>query len=112
MADDPIIGYKLKIEGCIESLVRLNKELKPAAQKMAETMGQYDEALAKEIVKLKYHSEHPATLIPKIAQGNCKQALIDMEVAKAEYKAILSKIESARASLNGYQSIYRHIETG
>jgi hypothetical protein len=93
--------------------------LKDAARCKADTIGNYSKAVAIAIMKLKSGKpaqlegetikDPPATIMKDIAKGLCYQEEIDMELADAEYKRVVEKLECLRAELNGHQSIYRHL---
>jgi len=46
----------------------------------------------------------------KIAKGICYQEKLNMELAEAQYKNAIVGMSAIQAELNGFQSIYRHLE--
>lgn len=110
MAD--IVSYARKIEARIELLAIGRKELQKKAENKAGATGQYDKNLAIAIIRLKEEGKFPATLIEKIAKGECSSDRVAMELAEAEYRLTSTKMQAIQAELNGYQSIFRHLESG
>ena len=94
--------------------------LENAAKEKSCAISTYDKKLAVVLIKLKNGqtlslegnevTNPPATISEKIAKGICSNEKLDMELAEARYKCVLSKQESIQAELNGYQSIFRHLE--
>ena len=115
-----VIQVKDKIEGLISQLDRAKKELKSRSEKKAETIAEYDKALAVTIIKIKNGAKMnledyevkdcPATIIEKTAKGICWKERLDMEKADAEYKSLITYIGVTESQLNGYQSINRHLD--
>ena len=52
----------------------------------------------------------PASIMEKIAKGICFQEKLNMELAEAQYKNAIVGMSAIQAELNGYQSIYKHLE--
>jgi len=100
-----------KIEEKIGLLEYGRSELQGKAKAMAEAMGEYDRKIAIRILALKESGSYPATLIEKIAKGDCSNELVAMELAKAEYKLSSQKLQCVQAEMNGLQSINRHLES-
>lgn len=98
------------------------KKIDEAATKKATTLALCDKHLAVTILTLRNGKElelngekvkDPAiSLIDKIAKGICYEYLLEAELADNMYKAITTKLNVIMAQLNGYQSIFRHLETG
>lgn len=97
-----------KIVNLIDDLRRLCNDLEPLAINMAESIAMYDKAIRTRIIELKADGTQ-TTICEKIAKGDCHKQLIDKELNIALYKIKNTKIECARASLNGYQSINKHL---
>jgi hypothetical protein len=53
----------------------------------------------------------PATLMKTIAEGICAEDFLQYDVAEADYKEIVTRVETIRAILCGYQSLYKHLDT-
>lgn len=51
----------------------------------------------------------PATVAKDYAKGLCREERFTLENATNKYKGLLTKIEALEASLNGKQSIFRHL---
>ena len=104
----------------INALTEAREEIQKLAQAKAQAISAYDKKIAVTIVKLKngYEMEldgivvkNPLTTITeKIAKGICFQEKLDMELAEANYKAILSNMQCLQAELNGYQSINKYLK--
>lgn len=116
-----VISTKQKIEGRINKLqeaitrVENSDQIEDAIKKMSNAKGAYERAMAITMINLKNGVEleldgekikNPgATMTEKIARGICFQEKIDMELAEAELKGLMKKIDIVMAQLNGYQSI-------
>ena len=115
-----VIKVADKIEHSIKLLGICRGELKTRAKKKAETMADYDKTIAITLVKLRENVEIafegyrikglPISIMEKIAKGMCHQEKLAMEVAIADYGNAISGLKSIEAELNGWQSIYRHLE--
>uniref|UniRef100_A0A6M3IR31 Uncharacterized protein n=1 Tax=viral metagenome TaxID=1070528 RepID=A0A6M3IR31_9ZZZZ len=115
-----IVEIAKMIEAKIKSLELGREILKEYAQEKAETIGTYDKAMAKTIIALKNGAEfnldghvvkNPLTTVTeRIARGICFQEKIDMELAEAKYKNAIVGMSAISSELNGYQSIFRHLE--
>lgn len=115
----------IKIKDCIEKLIseigHCRREIETKGQAKAKAIKNYDMKLAIAIATLrdqthyklgdKQYERPPATLIEKIAKGICAPERYEMEIAESGYKAVISNLEALKAQLNGYQSIYRHLES-
>lgn len=109
-----------QIEKKIVLLEKGRSQLNAAASQKAITIAQYHCKRAVVIMKLKAGKpmelegetieNPPATLTREIADGICWQERQAMELAEAEYKALVEKLHSVQAELNGWQSINRFLE--
>ena len=99
-----------KIEEKVKLLEQGRTELQSKAQNKAMAISEYDKCLAIAIIRLKDSGKYPATLIEKIAKGDCYKERAASELAKAEYKLTVTKMNAIQAELNGYQSIFRHLD--
>ena len=117
-----VIQVARQIELCIDSLTLLCKKLDGIGEKKVETSLMYDKELAKALVRLKVGEPVPlpdgtiAENIPvstqeKVAKGICADVAATMLMAEISYKALHTKIECAKAALNGWQSYNRHLDT-
>lgn len=52
----------------------------------------------------------PATLTKSIAEGMCADEFADEIVAESGYKEMITRIDSAKAILNGYQSLFKQLK--
>ena len=109
-----------KIEEKIKTLEMGREILKDHAKNKALAIANYDKVIAITIIKLKNGVEFDldgnkvknplATITEKIAKGICYQERLDAELAEAEYKNGIVGMSAIQAELNGYQSIFRHLE--
>ncbi len=105
-----IIQVASDIEGRILALVKGRDGLERLAIDKARTIAEYDKALHISILKHKHEGKLPATLIEKVARGDCYKERNALELADVMYKIQIVKLTTVQAELNGYQSIYRHLE--
>ena len=104
-----IIELAVIIEDLIGAIGAEHKKLDDLGDKKAQTMVDYEKALAVATLMLK--SEHPVTILDKIAKGECTVELYAKMVAESGYKACIVRIEAHKAQLNAYQSLFRHLDT-
>jgi len=114
----------IEVASQIEKKIKLleigRSKLNAAASQKALTIAQYHCKRAVVIMKLKAGKpmeledetieNPPATLTKEIADGICWEERQAMELAEATYKALIEKMHSAQAELNGWQSINRYLE--
>lgn len=115
-----VITISEKIQSKIAELEEARGHIMDNAQGKAQSISEYDRALALAIVKLRNNqitqfegvpcTNLPATLIIPIAKGIVFQESFDKEANEAAYKGCLSIIEAIKAELNGLQSINKHLE--
>lgn len=109
-----------EIEKRIKWLEETTGKLKKAADEKALAIGEYDKAIAiataklalgtvKEVLGIRVDGKPPATIIKKLAEGMCHEEQVAQIVATNEYKSVLTKIEVLEATLNGQQSLFRHL---
>lgn len=110
----------------IAEIKQARKRIFAAATEKAESISNYDRAIAITVLKLKNRlitemadpetgeviniPQLPATTLPLIAKGICWMHSGRKEEAEAMYKAILSNLDAIKAELNGLQSISKHLE--
>lgn len=99
------------IEGLIKEIGKCRREIEAKGLEKARTLALYDVKLGGAIQILREEGKFPATLIEKIAKKLCADDRKAMEEADILYKACISNLEALKAQLNGYQSIFRHIES-
>ena len=99
------------IKGEIVALTRIGDGLKDKGLARANAMVEYDRALAIAIAKLRDEGIQ-ATLATKLAAGEQEvlDARLGMEIADIIWKATNKQLDSVQAKLNGWQSIFRHLE--
>jgi len=103
------ISIAHKIVDLIDNLRQLSSELEPLVYDMANATGEYDKALAVKIIELKAKGT-ATTICEKLARGECYKDLVKKELAIALYKIKIKKIDCAQSSLNGYQSVNKHLD--
>lgn len=101
-------------------LEKMRAEIKNRSVKKANTISEYDKSLALTIIKLRNGVEvpfegevvkdPPVTILEKIAKGICWKERLEMETHDAEYKSLITNIETLKAQLNGLQSVNRHLD--
>ena len=105
----------MKVKDCIEKIIseigHCRREIETKGNARANAISNYDKQLKIAIVVLKDEGKFPATLIEKIAKGVCSDHRLTLELAEVGYKSCLSNLEALKAQLNGYQSIYRHLDS-
>ena len=105
----------LKVKDCIEKIIAeigsCRRDIETKGNARANAISNYDKQLKIAIVTLKEESKFPATLIEKIAKGVCSDHRLTLELAEVGYKACISNLEALKAQLNGYQSIYKHLDS-
>ncbi len=104
-----------KVKECIEKLIseigHCRREIEAKGNARANAISNYDKQLKIAIVTLREAGKFPATLIEKIAKGVCSDHRLTLELAEVGYKACISNLEALKAQLNGYQSIYKHLDS-
>ena len=109
------------IEKRIKWLEETTGKLDKAGTEKALAIGEYDKAIAiataklalgtvKEVLGVKVDGKPPATLIKKLAEGMCHEEQVAQVIATNTYKSVVAKIGVLEATLNGYQSLFRHLQ--
>ncbi len=109
------------IEGLIVAIGKCRREIEDKGKAKAKSISDYDRKLAITLATLrnsesyqigdKTYKQPPVSIMEKIAKGICSDELYAREVAESGYKACISNLEALKAQLNGYQSIFRHLES-
>lgn len=109
-----------QINARIKRLEELCKEIDDIGEEKANAIADYDVTLAVAMAKLArgkisqiagetLPENIPATVAKDYAKGLCREERFKLENATNKYKGLLTKIEALEASLNGKQSIFRHL---
>lgn len=114
-----------QINARIKRLGELCADIDDIGEEKANAIANYDISLAVAMAKLARgvinHIEVkdgenvnlpeniPATVAKDYAKGLCREERFKLENATNKYKGLLTKIEALQASLNGKQSIFRHL---
>lgn len=104
-----VLSVAKDIEHKIKLLEKGRDGLQALAIDKAHAIAEYDKELRIAILKLKDEGKLPATLIEKVAKGDCHKERGDKELAKALYKIQIVKMSAVEAELNGFQSINRYL---
>ncbi|KKN78853.1 hypothetical protein LCGC14_0346250 [marine sediment metagenome] len=100
-----------RIESIVIEIGKFRKQIEGKGAERAKAISNYDMRLGIAIVTLKDEGKFPATLIEKIAKKVCAPDRERLELAESGYKACISNLTALMAQLNGYQSIYRHLDS-
>lgn len=108
----------ISIQEIIKQLETAKKHIRERSEKKAETSAHYDKAITSVLIGLKNGKSYeldgvaianpPASIMDKLARGICWQEKLNMDLAEAEYKSLLTGIEIAQSQLMGWQSIYKY----
>jgi len=99
------------IANLIQEIGKCRREIEAKGTARAKAISNYDKRMRIAIVTLKDEGKFPATLIEKIAKGVCAPEIEEREIAESGYRACISNLEALKAQLNGYQSIYKHLDS-
>lgn len=104
----------IQVKDCIEQLIseigKCRRQIEERGNARAGAISNYDMRMQIAIVTLREEGKFPITLIEKIAKGLCHKDKETMELAESNYKACISNLTALMAQLNGYQSIFRHLD--
>jgi hypothetical protein len=94
--------------------------VKARGTEKAISKANYDKILALTILRLKngditdFEGQQIGTLaisvMESIAKGYCWQERLEMEKSEALYKSALTYVDVTTTQLQGYQSVYRHLD--
>lgn len=115
----------IQVKDCIESLIKeigkTRREIEEKGREKAVAISDYDRQLAVTLATLrngdnytlagKTYPAPPITIMEKLAKGICCTERYNLEIADSAYKACISNLEALKAQLNGYQSIYKHLDS-
>ena len=114
----------IQVKDCIEKLIveigKTRREIEDKGKGKAVAISNYDRKLAVTLAELRNSETYnlagkdykvpPVTIMEKIAKGICSPERYDLELAESSYKAVISNLEALKAQLNGYQSVFRHLD--
>jgi hypothetical protein len=108
------------IQAIIAEIGKCRREIEDKGKARAGAIKIYDMRLAIALAELrnaetyelnsKTYKVPPVSIAEKIAKGMVAHEREAMELAESGYKACISNLEALKAQLNGYQSIFRHME--
>jgi len=121
-----LLQVAMQIEKKVALLEKARDRLKEYAENKARTTAIYEKQIAITMTLLKNGRSFEmdddgmkvelktstASNAKDIAKGVCHQYSLDMLLAEALYKNCVVQIECIKAELNGYQSIFRHLDVG
>lgn len=115
-----LIKVKDYIEKLIIEIGHSRREIEDKGRAKAKAISDYDRKMAITLATLRNQDFYtlgdreykapPITIMEKIAKGICSEECYERELAESNYKACISNLEALKAQLNGYQSIYRHLD--
>lgn len=118
--DMDVLDVSEKIKKKIELLEKARDDLRGYAEDKALFTAVYEKNLAVCLIKLhngkpfeldgQTISKPPASTSEKIAKGIVWESKQQMLLAEAKYKLAVTTLDSIAAELNGWQSIYRHLD--
>lgn len=107
------------IDGKIDELEQLKKELEAMPELVSSSAAEYEKKLAKTIIQLKNGvlfnldgvdvSNPLTTITEKVARGICWKEAMDAQLNEIRFKNLNKKIDIVESQLNGFQSINRHL---
>jgi len=106
-----IIQVSDAIQKLIAEIGKCRREIEGKGAARAMAIKNYDMRMGTAVVTLKEEGKFPATLIEKIAKKLCAEERYELEIAESGYKAVICNLDALCAQLNGYQSIYRHLDS-
>ena len=115
-----LVSIAKEIQNKIRLLVAGRKILKHRAKAKADAIGEHKKELAKTLMQLRNGVEFelegvkiknpPASYSREIADGLCWKTRVEMELQDAMYKNAIEGMDSIKAEMNGYQSIFRYLD--
>ena len=99
-----------RIEMLIKEIGKCRREIEAKGIARAKAISNYDMRMGIALVTLRDEGKYPVTILEKVAKKLCATDREDLEIAESGYKACICNLEALKAQLNGYQSIYRHLE--
>jgi len=97
-----------EITKCIKLLEAFLKQLDDLSAAKATTAADYDKAMADAARRMR--GNELATVIPTLAKGECSGYKLAMEQAKEKKADMITRLETIKAVLNGWQSIHKHFD--
>lgn len=108
------------IEKLIKAIGECRREIEGKGRAKAEAIRNYEKRMAIALATLKEAETYelagrtykapPVTIMEKIAKGIAAEERYEMEIADSGYKAAVCNLEALQAQLNGFQSIFRHLD--
>ena len=100
-----------RIERIIAEIGKCRREIEAKGNARAKAIAMYDLRIGSAVETLKTEGKFPVTIIEKIAKKLCYEDRKSLEMAEVAYKACIMNLTALQAQLNGYQSIYKHLDS-
>lgn len=97
------------IQDIIDALKAEGKRSVGLITAKADSAANYDKQMGLSTSTLKGQGEK-ATLIKDLAREKCSTVLYDKIIAEETLKSHYCRMDTLKAQLNGYQSIFRHLD--
>ncbi len=121
METENLMKVKAYIETIIGEIGKFRREIENRGTEKAGAIKNYKKKRAIAIATLnasesyelsgKQYKKPPVSILKTIAEGICAEDEADKVIAESAYTACMANLEALKAQLNGYQSIYRHLES-
>ena len=118
---ESIIQIADTIQKIIAKIGVCRKEIEGKGQARAKAIKAYDMKLAIALATLRESNNYemagrkweapPVSIMEKIAKGIVAEERYNLEIAEAGYKSAICNLEALQAQLNGFQSIFRHLDS-
>lgn len=120
MSTPDIMDIANQIERLLGEIRKSLPEINQRGDYKSQASAEYEKELAKKIIELrsgkeiewegKTFKDVPATLTEKIARGMLWREAMERDCAEVAYKAAIEGIKALETMLNGYQSLFRHLD--
>jgi len=115
-----IVEVKGHIENIIAEIGLVKAVIRVRAEAKAQALSEYRKQMAITILKLRngviteWEGQEiknvTSTLSETIARGICWEYKLNEQETEGLYKSAITTLDALKAQLNGYQSIYKHLE--
>ncbi len=116
-----IIQVADAIQKLIAEIGKCRREIEGKGNARAKAIKNYDMQMAIALATLREGESYelagrkwqapPVTIMEKIAKGICAIQREELEIAESGYRASTCNLEALQAQLNGFQSIFRHLDS-
>ena len=98
-----------EIQRTIKKIEHTLETIKEYADRKAETIAEYEKAVSIAAIRLKTKGES-VSVIDRLARGECWREKLEADKAESYSRNAVKGLEAYEAILNGWQSIFRHLE--